>query len=72
MNLGIENIKANVTIETSVLLFPADIIEFAENWIIVKQADEDKNGNTTGVFYHIRKRTESDPSGAVIIDSLTN
>jgi len=68
IGLGAERIKANVTIDTSVLIFPDEAIEFGQEWIIVKQTDE-ADGATTGVFYHIRKRRPEDPA-ALMIDSI--
>jgi hypothetical protein len=69
MQYGVEQVKANVTVDTSVLMFPDDALEFAANWIIVRQKDE-KDGVTIGVHYHIRKRTEEDGHGVVLRDSM--
>lgn len=70
MNIeGNEKIKANVTVDTGILIFPDDAIEFGQEWFIVKQVDE-VDEITTGVFYHIRKRIASDPAGKIMNDSL--
>jgi len=61
-------VKANVTIDVGVLLFPDDILEFSREWIIVRQIDIEQ-GMTTGVFYHIRKRKPEDPA-TVMTESL--
>jgi hypothetical protein len=62
-------IKANIEVETACLMWPGEEEEFMQDWIVVRQVDE-KDGVTTGVFYHIRKRTADDPAGKSIIDSL--
>jgi hypothetical protein len=63
-------VNVNATIEVDCLMFPSDALEFAQNWIVVKQVDETEDGVTTGVCYYIRKRKEEDPAGAFMIDSI--
>ena len=71
MNFGSEKINIKGYVDTAVLIFPDDAIEFAKTWIVVKQVDTDeKTGETTGVFYHIRKRAPEDPHGAMMTNSI--
>ena len=69
MSFGLERVTIAGYIDTAVLIFPDEAVAFTEDGIVVKQTDKDEStGNTTGVYFHIRKRKPEDPAGAVIVD----
>jgi len=69
---GAEKVQVQVQafVDVWLSMFPDDMADFGEKWIVVKQADKDeKTGNVVSVFYHIRPRKPEDPFNAMLVEA---
>ena len=61
---GTHDLKGQVTIPVSCVMWPDEIDEFEKTWKLVEYVDTDDNGNIIGVQYHIMK------SGGNTVDAV--